>query len=62
MAKKTPPTEKHRFSQFLPHWLHDRVVAHVEGQKKKGLSTSVTQVIEETVYDRFSGKRKAAKA
>lgn len=62
MAKTTPPTEKHRFSQFLPHWLHKRVVAYVNGQRKKGVTTSVTQVIEETVYDRFSGKGKAAKA
>jgi len=58
MAKTTAPTEKHRFSQFLPHWLHKRVQAHVRAEKKKGLSTSVTQVIEELVYQAFSGKQK----
>lgn len=60
MAAQTQARDKHRFSQFLPFWLHARVVAFVRSQKKKGVRTSVTEEIEKLVYCRFSGKKKAA--
>lgn len=61
MAAPTRACDKHRFSQFLPFWLHARVVAFVRSQKKKGIKTSVTEEIETLVYSRFSGKEKARK-
>lgn len=57
MATATKASEKHRFSQFLPHYLHKRVVAHVKAQKRAGVHTSVTEEIEKLVRERFSGKQ-----